>query len=82
MSNAISLFAENIEVSADLKKLAEQANYHYDRSIESLRTSLSHAWYCGKILLEAKAKVKHGEWEAFVRENCKFSVRTSQQWIR
>src|SRR5690349_8922276 len=38
--------------------------------------------HCGRLLAQAKETVPHGRWNAWVRANCAFSVRTAQLYMR
>lgn len=69
-------------VNRELEELAEKIRKECQWLLESSRTSLSHARRCGELLNDAKAKVKHGEWEAWLKENCHLSVRTAQLYMR
>ena len=37
---------------------------------------------CGATLIFARSKVKHGEWGDWIKANCKFGWRRSQQYIK
>ncbi|WP_339908275.1 DUF3102 domain-containing protein [Symmachiella dynata] len=59
----------------------EIANAH--RECESaLKAGLDKANRVGELLLEAKQAVPHGGWSAWVEENCEFSLRTAQTYMR
>jgi hypothetical protein len=36
----------------------------------------------GRLLLEAKGRVRHGQWIGWVREHCPFTVRTAQNYMK
>jgi DUF3102 family protein len=46
------------------------------------RTAIEHAIECGRLLVEAKASVPHGEWLPWLRENTEVSERTARRWMR
>ena len=44
--------------------------------------AIKHALRCGELLIEAKAKVPHGQWLPWLRQNIAFSDRTAQGYMR
>ena len=66
----------------DLTDLAKRINQEHQSCEESLKKGLNHALNCGKLLLEAKKLVQHGEWLPWIRDNCQFSERTAQVYMR
>ena len=44
--------------------------------------AIEHAIECGRLLVEAKASVPHGEWLPWLCENTKVSERTARRWMR
>lgn len=59
-----------------IRSLAKQIQAEHEAAERDIRSALSHAVRAGELLIEAKAKVKHGEWGAWLAENFEFS----QQW--
>ena len=51
-------------------------------AIRTAKTAVDHAIRCGEMLIAAKAKVPHGEWESWLEENAEVSLRTSQRYMR
>ena len=49
---------------------------------EAARSSLGSAIRIGELLTEQKAKLKHGEWQAWVESHLLFSARTARNYIR
>jgi hypothetical protein len=47
-----------------------------------MRSAVSYAVEAGKLLMEAKKLVGHGNWESWVRECCGLSERTAQGYMR
>ena len=43
---------------------------------------LHHAIKAGELLIEAKARCPHGNWQAWLEENFEGSVRTAQAYMR
>jgi hypothetical protein len=61
-----------------LVSLAEQINTEHGLFVEAARKSLEHALNCGVLLLQAKKSLKHGEYTAWIQDNCNFSERTAR----
>jgi len=66
----------------ELKVIAQDINREHGLAISSARTAIEHAHNAGKLLLEAKTSVEHGEWQAWIKNNCPFSERTAQKYMR
>jgi hypothetical protein len=45
-------------------------------------SAVEHAIKAGELLIYAKAEVKHGEWEPWLKENFEGSLRTAQMYMR
>jgi hypothetical protein len=48
----------------------------------ALKQSLQHAMEAGKLLIQAKAEVPHGQWLPWLRDHCAISERTAQLYMR
>lgn len=66
----------------DLATLADQINAEHRACDEALRKGLAHAVRAGELLVEAKAQVKHGQWEQWVAQNFEGSARTAQAYMK
>jgi hypothetical protein len=62
--------------------LAEQINREHALFIASCRDSLRHALLAGRMLIEAKGQVPHGEWLDWLRTNFHGSERAAQGYMR
>jgi hypothetical protein len=62
--------------------LVPRINAAHDQAHQSARTAIEHAVECGRLLLEAKAKVAHGQWLPWIEANLSFGVRQAQKYIR
>ena len=49
--------------------LVEQIEREHDAALGAARASLKHAAACGRLLLEAKASVPHGQWLPWIEAN-------------
>jgi hypothetical protein len=65
-----------------LTDLAETINTEYAAAQSDARSAVQHAIACGKALLEAKAKCKHGEWLPWLEANVKFSKDSANDYMR
>jgi hypothetical protein len=71
---------ENGTVTAT--SLADRINEQHDLAFRKAHEALEHARQAGLLLLEAKSRVKHGEWLAWLKANCTFTERTAQRYIK
>jgi hypothetical protein len=62
--------------------LASRINAEHDAATASFNTGLEHALTCGRLLIEAKAKIPHGAWLPWLEKNCTVSTRMSQIYMR
>jgi hypothetical protein len=66
----------------NLSDIAIQINTEHQACLASMRAGLEHALNAGALLTEAKSKVDHGSWLAWISKNCEFSERTAQAYMR
>ena len=67
---------ENLDTLAILIKDAA------DHTVRSAANATEGALIVGKMLIQAKAQVKHGEWDTWVTENCSMAIRTASAYMR
>lgn len=77
MSTTGTLFARQ-----PLPVLAERIAREHGLCVASYRYCLRHALVCGRLLIEAKARVPHGEWLDWLRANFNGSERAAQGYMR
>jgi hypothetical protein len=65
-----------------LPSLAHRINEEHDACQRVYQDTLAHAFEAGRLLLEAKESVEHGEWSAWLRENVACSERTAQVYMQ
>ena len=53
-----------------------------DHTMRSAANATEGALIVGKMLIQAKAQVKHGEWDTWVTENCSMAIRTASAYMR
>jgi hypothetical protein len=66
----------------DLAELARRINSEHAQAEGALRAGLQHARTAGQLLLEAKAKLAHGQWLPWLKANIGASKRTCQGYMR
>ena len=71
----------NIDV-VSLDQLARRINSAHSNFEKTFRLSLEHAKEAGGLLMQAKRKVGHGNWEAWLSNNCQVSISMSQKYMR
>lgn len=62
--------------------LPEAINDAHQRVRENGRSMLQFAKQAGELLLQAKAQVKHGEFKAWIAENCHCSYRQAAKYMQ
>lgn len=67
---------------AELDSLAVELRIEAEAAEASLRDALGHALRAGELLIEAKGKVKHGEWLRWLEANFPGSERTAQGYMK
>ena len=70
------------EIEKSLGKLAEEINAEHQAFRRAFKATYRSALRAGDLLSEAKAQAGHGSWGAWVEENCEFSMRTAQVYMR
>jgi hypothetical protein len=65
-----------------LSALATIINDEYAAAEEDQMSAVSHYLRVGQVLIEAKARVKHGEWMPWKKRNLTFSADTAEIYMR
>lgn len=65
-----------------LKVLAKDIESYHQAAHRAARVAIDHALRCGEMLLEAKAKVAHGEWLPWLAANTTIGARQAQNYMR
>jgi hypothetical protein len=71
-----------IAAKADLDSLAARIKQEHTAAEGALRSGLAHALEAGRLLLEAKRGVGHGEWLRWVQDQCGLSERLAQKYMQ
>lgn len=69
-------------MTAVTSNLAERINAAHAAAHSAARSAIEHASGCGRLLLEAKAQLAHGEWLPWIEANLSFGSRQAQKYIR
>ncbi len=74
--------AQGKAIAADnLTALASDINRHHENACLRADEAINHAMAAGKLLLQAKAAVPHGEWLGWVGANIRVTPRQVQRYI-
>lgn len=65
-----------------LHELAKALSKHHQDVQVGLKNALTNAHRCGKILIQAKALVKHGSWKRWLNKNFLGSYETAADYMR
>jgi Protein of unknown function (DUF3102) len=65
-----------------LPDLAQAIDREHAAAIGSARCAIEHAVECGRLLIQAKAQVAHGEWLPWIEANTTVHPRTAQVYMR
>jgi hypothetical protein len=72
----------NITPDNGLAHLGARINEAQRLAIEHAGNAIEQAIACGQMLLEAKARVPHGKWLPWLRDNITFGERSAQGYMR
>ena len=74
--------ASIVKTDTGLTDLATAINAEHEQARQALLRGCEHAVKAGELLLEAKAKVKRGQWLPWLAVNCDVAERTAQLYMR
>lgn len=69
------------EIVPSAAELVKTANTYHLKAEEDVRSAMENAWNSGRILLRAKAQVKHGDWLALLKAYFEGSPRKAQRYM-
>src|SRR5262245_1763877 len=72
----------DLETARDLPTIAIEIRREVDAAGSSWRDAVGHALAAGELLIEAKGRVKHGEWLPWLEANFPGSTRSAQGYMR
>lgn len=61
--------------------IAEKIDHHHQLAEKSAVNALEHAHETGKLLLEMKARLKHGEFQRWILGHTQISIRKAQRYM-
>jgi hypothetical protein len=67
---------------AGLANLAAQIRQEHQAATLAIRRGCEHAIAAGRLLIEAKGQVPHGQWLRWLKEHCQISVRSAQTYMQ
>jgi Protein of unknown function (DUF3102) len=65
-----------------LAHLAASIQREHELCAAAIERGCEHAINAGRLLLEAKAQLKHGRWLPWLRDNCQIATRTAQVYMQ
>jgi hypothetical protein len=65
-----------------LPDLAQAIETEHKAAHRAARTALEHALECGRLLIQAKDAVPHGQWLPWLEANVSFGPRQAQKYMR
>src|ERR1700752_1534300 len=68
--------------SNSLADLAARIRAEHEAASGAFRRGAEHAMRAGDLLIEAKARLKHGQWLRWLAEHCEVSERAAQLYMR
>lgn len=71
----------NVEPSA-LQDLASRINQEHAAATAAAQTAIGHALNAGRLLLQVKAQLPHGEFLPWLRSNCTVKQRQARAYMR
>jgi len=69
-------------LAAELETLSHRINEAHEAAAAAVSKGIGHAIECGRLLIEAKAKVPHGEWLPWLEANCTVGARMARHYMR
>jgi hypothetical protein len=66
----------------DLAALAARINAEFKEATAHLHKGLVHALEVGRLLIEAKARLPHGQWGRWLHENVYIAERTVREYMQ
>jgi hypothetical protein len=69
-------------MAEELASLAADIRKEHEACEADARSAVEHAIRAGELLIEAKARTKHGEWLPWLGDNFEFTDRTASTYMR
>ena len=78
----LSTGMELLDKPDSLDELALQIRTASSEALRHANEATDGALISGRLLIEAKSQVKHGEWDSWVTVNCKLAPRTARAYMQ
>jgi hypothetical protein len=65
-----------------LADLAARIQQEHEAAFSAVKRGCEHAIAAGRLLAEAKAQLKHGQWLPWLKNHCQVSARTAQVYMQ
>jgi hypothetical protein len=72
----------DVEGSNRLPELAARIKAEHEACTAALKRGIEHAVAAGKLLIEAKAQLPHGQWLPWLREHCQIPERSARRYMQ
>jgi N6-adenosine-specific RNA methylase IME4 len=82
IANPERIVGQDLARSNSLVDLAARIHDEWEIAENHFGCGLQHALTAGRLLLEAKAQLDHGEWLPWLRDHCRIPERTAQLYMR
>ena len=69
-------------VQHDLADLASQIKAMHRKAEDCAREAVGHALEAGKLLIQEKTQIQHGNWLPWLQDNCEVSERTARTYMQ
>lgn len=66
----------------NINELKDRVKHHHEKITIKSSSLLKHAYKCGKLLLEIKKRLGHGEWQPWLKKNFNDSYPTLSVYMR
>jgi hypothetical protein len=73
--------AQGFDGSNSLADLAARIRQEHKAGLIAIKRGLAHAVEAGRLLVEAKAQLPHGQWLPWLREQCGVPERSAQRYM-
>jgi len=70
------------DIKIELQVLTKRITAEHKAATESFNNGFEHAIKAGNLLIEAKTKIPHGAWAAWLKDHCKVGERMAQIYMR
>jgi hypothetical protein len=71
-----------MDIQLTLPALAERINVAHEQCLALAKGAVLGFIEVGRLLVEAKGQVQHGEWAGWIEANCIFGIREAQRYMR